>query len=102
MPISYKLPKLKDKDDSGKEGMIGYEGEYPDSYDRRIRVPLSKEQVEALNVGDDETVVLKGTVEELENVEKEKGLNRTCATLMVSEVEVAAGNEFEKLAEDED
>lgn len=100
MAISYKLPKLKERDEE-KEESIGYEGMYPDSYDRRIRIPLNREQVEALSVGDEEVVTLRGTVQELENVESDQEYNRTSLTIQIESVEVAAKNEFEKLSEDE-
>lgn len=96
MAISYKLPKPKKSEQEENEPMPVDEI----AYMRRVRIPVSKEQVQALNVGDDETVTLKGVVKELESRESEdQGFNEL--VIEVAEVEVSASNEFEKLAEDD-
>lgn len=96
MAISYKLPKPKKSEQEKNEPMPVDEI----AYMRRVRIPVSKEQVQALNVGDDETVTLKGVVKELESRESEdQGFNEL--VIEVAEVEVSASNEFEKLTEDD-
>ena len=102
MSIIYKLPPLKDMKDGDKpvEEMEGSSVE-TDEYFRRVRIPVSKEQVQALNVGDAETVTLTGTIKELESRENENdGMNEL--SIAIDSVEVAVKNEFEQLAEDEE
>lgn len=97
MAISYKLPPLQ-KTEKVEVGASLEDGEWM----RRVRIPVSKEQVQALSIGDAETVTLKGKVVELESLEREgqeKGVNEMC--VVIDEVEISAMNEFEKMAEED-
>lgn len=100
MSITYTLPALKKPKE---EKTIDMPMEvFPGEYDRKVHIPLSKEQVKALQIGANEIVILKGEVVELESSERKKGRDRNMVTISITSVEVEAKNDIEKLLDDDE
>lgn len=95
------IPKAK-KGKGGVEIARDMEQPFPDEWERTIHIPVSKEQLDALKVGDSATIVLTGEVTGLESREREKGKNRTMMDMKIAVVETAGGNEFEQMANEMD
>ena len=83
----YKLPPLQPTANKSTEGPVAAgESTFPDSWDRRVTIPVSPEILAALTVGDEVSIELKGTLEELSS-KRSGGNGRTTLTLSISEVE---------------
>lgn len=59
---------------------------WPDSYDRRIRFPVSPEMLQGMSVGDEVTVTITGTVKSTSQT-ADDGENRNYLEVMASGVE---------------
>jgi len=90
------LPKKKEPKGIDVPAMV-----YPDEYDRSVRIPITKEMIEAMTVGETVEIVLIGKVKGLESRDVEKGKNRAEVNLEITSVETEETNEFTKLAEDD-
>lgn len=97
----YKLPPLKENEDEAGD-MVKISGE--SRWERMLGIPISKEILNSLEVGQEVTVTLKGTVNALRMEDSKDRPNRGHLELEIAEVEAYSGNEYEKLDEgmDED
>lgn len=74
---------------------------YPDKWQRTISVPVTKEILAGLKVGQTLDVKLSGKITTLENREVEKGKNRAELTIELSAVETA-NDDMAAVFEDDD
>lgn len=93
--MKYTLPKLKKEKGADCEATCA-----PDRWDREIRVPVSKEILSALTVGQSTTLELSVKITGLRSDENERADSHTLEAEIVS-VTTESDNEFEKLAEDD-
>jgi hypothetical protein len=95
----YILPALKES--KGKNSEIEtYDPETEDRWFRQIRIPVNKEIIDALAIGDVAELTLKGKIISLESRETEKGKGRKEIEIELSSVEAYPENEFSELADD--
>ncbi len=80
--MRYTLPKMdKEKEDDMPE-MV-----YPDSYDRRISIPVNDEILEYAEIGEECEIILTGKITEIRSNRSEQGYESKNITLEVTEVE---------------
>ena len=91
--LSYTIPK-PEKGDMKQAVAVG-EGYRPTVY-----LEVSKEIVEALEIGDMTKIIIEGKVTVLESRSTEKNEGRNEIQLELHKISVDAGNEFEDLLED--
>ena len=91
MPV-YELPKLKTKEkDIDEDEMPAVAGstseqQFPDEWDRRIRIPVNEEILEQLKVGEKATITLYGNIEETTSRKNDKQ-NAMFLEVMISKVD---------------
>lgn len=85
---TYKLPKLKKRDREKEEVAMSHDGmdQFPDKWDREIRIPVNKDILEGLTVGTEAEIMLRGEVKGLTNDEQEGRPDRRFLTVMIAEV----------------
>jgi hypothetical protein len=86
---SFKYPPLR-KDD-GKDRAIPMSdsagvSQFPDRYDRSVRIAVTPEMLQGLQVGDEVEVTLLAKVEGLSSNTNDSGLNRNFLEVQVDEV----------------
>lgn len=97
------LPELKSE--GGNVPMVEdseYDPLTEDAWYRKVRIPASKEIIDALNVGDTATVKLRGIIKTLESTEKAEGKERQEFELSISSVEAYSENEYSELLDEDD
>lgn len=102
MGTKYTLPELKSEKSPAVEVDVAYDSLEHDPWLRQVRILASKEQVDALTVGDNIEVKLVGKVSRLESSQTEKGSARNEFELELISVETPETNEFAALVEDDD
>lgn len=71
-------------------------GQFPDLYDRQIRIPANSAIIKALKVGEDGTVTLRGKISELSSNESMNGRDRTMLTIELDSVEAYGAEDPDK------
>lgn len=97
--IEYTLPPLK-KPKKGEDNYPTAMPEYP--YEREVDICASQEIIDALGVGEEATITLKGEVCVLEMRKREDKTEKGYVRLRIASVMVDEMNEIQKLMEDEE
>lgn len=100
MTLTHTFPAVKKPKKGDKKGIDCCD--YEDSlWERRVHLPVSKEILEALEVGTEVSIVLTGKVEGLEMRMHEERKEKNEVTLMVDKISTDESNEFAEMAEDD-
>jgi len=99
----FTLPALKKhKNPGGALVSEPYDDLINDAWYRKVRIPVNKEILDALKVGEDASITLTGRIISLESKQNEKKVERQELEIEISAVETDSGkNEFSELVEDD-
>lgn len=98
--MKYDLPPLEEDDE--EKGLYA-DVSFPDRWDRRVRLPVSAEIVQALKIDSGATVKLKGRVVELSSRQTSaaSAQDQNFVELDMASVEVLGGNEFTEMSDED-
>ena len=83
---TYTLPPMKGNKEEEDTPMIDGGGTYPDSWDRRVNIPIDRALLDELDVGGDVEIILNGRIIQLSDQQQEEGNNRTSLELEITQV----------------